>query len=145
MDIFHIFKKEFDFFTVFPWQAISGCVRDVYHGCTSFNHGFYYACQIHIVCPSGIFAIKFHVFHEFFSIFGSCNCAFEDFILRGIEFILYMLFRSTYSSVDSSSLGILKRFGCHFNVFLHAACECADSWPGYGFRNFYNRFEITRT
>ena len=145
LDTFYILKQVFDFIPILPWKAITGCIRDIDHRGTGFNHGFHYAGQVHVVGSAGVFAVKFHIFHVLFGVFGGSNGPFQNFILCGIEFIFYMKFRSSNTGMNSFTLCKFEGFGSHFDVFLHTTCEGTDGWPCHGFGYFHYRIEITRT
>ncbi len=142
---FYIFHQEFNFFAIIPRQAISCCVGDIYHRSAGFDHRFYHARQINIIGTTCIFAVKFNIFHVFFGMFYSSYCPFENFFLGGIKFMFNMKFRSSDTCVYPFIFGILKRFGSHVDVFLHAARQRAYRWPGNCFRDFDYRIKIART
>ena len=90
LNALYIFKQVFDFISVLPGQAVARGVGDVDHRSTGFNHGFNHTGQVHVVGSSGIFTVKFDIFHVFFGVFCGSYGTFENFFLCGVEFVLDM-------------------------------------------------------
>ena len=130
MYAFYIFHQEFNFFAIIPGQTIACSVGDIYNSSASFDNRFHNAGQVNIVGSSGIFAVKLNIFYVFLGVFYGSHSPFKNFILCGIEFMPDMKFGSSDACVDTFVLGVFERFGSYINVFLHAARQCTNGWPG---------------
>ncbi len=142
---FYIFHQEFDFISEFPWQAVPCCIGNIYYRSSGFDNRFHHTCQIHIIGTSGIFAIKFHIFHILFGILYSCNGTFQNFFLSRVEFMFNMKLRSSDTGMNTFVLCVLECFGGYIYIFLNSTCQRANRRPGYGFGYFNYRFKIART
>jgi len=145
LDTVYMIHQIFDFRPIFVRQAITGRIRDIDNCRASFDDRLYHTCQIFVVSTSGIFAIKFDVFHISLGIFGSSDSPFQNIFLIRIELIPDMIIGRSNTCMDTSVLCIFQCFGSHINIFFHRTGKRTDCRPRYGFRYFNNAIEISRT
>ena len=145
LDTVYMIHQIFDFRPIFVRQAITGRIRDIDNCRASFDDRFYHTCQIFVVSTSGIFAIKFDVFHISLGIFGSSDSPFQNIFLIRIELIPDMIIGRSNTCMNTSVLCIFQCFGSHINIFFYRTGKRTDCRPRYGFRYFNNAIEISRT
>ena len=121
VDVGYAFIQAADDSGELKWHGVAHGVRNVDGGGTGINRRFDHSRQIGNWGASGIFARKFNIIGVITGAFHHIDSAFDHLVQRAAQLGGDVHWRSGNKGMNTEGFGDFQGFGCHVDIFFHAA------------------------